>query len=60
MDTQPRDPFMLYSYINMKLRDQYPTLDELCASEDIDKATLINTLTAAGFTYDKTRDQFTM
>ena len=42
MDTLPRDPFMLYSYINMKLRDQYPTLDELCASEDIDKATLIN------------------
>ncbi|MDE6205874.1 MAG: DUF4250 domain-containing protein [Duncaniella sp.] len=60
MDTLPRDPFMLYSYINMKLRDQYPTLDELCASEDIDKVTLITTLTAAGFTYDKTRDEFKM
>ncbi|MDE5692697.1 MAG: DUF4250 domain-containing protein [Duncaniella sp.] len=60
MDTLPRDPFMLYSYINMKLRDQYPTLDELCASEDIDKATLITTLTTAGFTYDKTRDEFKM
>ena len=60
MDTLPRDPFMLYSYINMKLRDQYPSLDELCASEDIDKDTLINTLTAAGFTYDKERDQFIM
>ena len=27
----PEEPMMLYSFINMKLRDSYPTLDALCA-----------------------------
>lgn len=27
----PKDPVMLLSFINMKLRDFYPSLDELCA-----------------------------
>ena len=26
----PKDPMMLMSFINMKLRDFYPTLDALC------------------------------
>lgn len=49
---------MLYSMINMKLRDTYPDLDELCASEDIDKEELQNTLSKAGFTYDPAVNQF--
>ena len=32
MDNLPQDPAMLFSFINMKLRDEYPSLDELCAS----------------------------
>ena len=32
----PQDPFMLLSVINTKLRDQYPTVAELCRSLDID------------------------
>lgn len=28
---------MLLSMINMKLRDDYPSLDELCAAEYIDR-----------------------
>lgn len=31
----PRDPFMLLSYVNIKLRDEYPSLDNLCASLDV-------------------------
>ncbi|MDE6262747.1 MAG: DUF4250 domain-containing protein, partial [Muribaculaceae bacterium] len=27
----PNDPFMLYSAINMKLRDEYPSLRALCS-----------------------------
>ena len=27
----PKDPMMLFSFINMKLRDYYPSLDALCA-----------------------------
>ena len=26
----PQDPNMLFSFINMKLRDFYPSLDALC------------------------------
>ena len=32
MENLPKDPMMLMSFINMKLRDEYPSLDELCAS----------------------------
>ena len=32
----PNDPIMLYSAVNMKLRDSYSTLEELCAAEGIE------------------------
>ncbi|MDE6395035.1 MAG: DUF4250 domain-containing protein [Duncaniella sp.] len=54
----PQDPFMLYSMVNMKLRDQYPSLDELCAAEDIDRADLEKRLAEAGFEYDASVNQF--
>ena len=54
----PQDPFMLYSMVNMKLRDQYPSLDELCAAEDIDRADLEKRLAGAGFEYDASVNQF--
>lgn len=49
---------MLYSMINMKLRDQYPSLDELCATEDIDRTDLEKRLSDAGFEYDESVNQF--
>lgn len=54
----PRDPFMLLSVINTKLRDEYSDLDELCASLDIDKSDLADRLSEAGFSYDPDTDQF--
>ena len=30
----PKDPMMLFSFINMKLRDYYPSLDALCADRE--------------------------
>lgn len=30
MEDLPKDPFILMSFVNMKLRDCYRTLDELC------------------------------
>ena len=49
---------MLLSAVNMKLRDYYPTLDELCKSEDIEPATLKEKLGAAGFEYMPEINQF--
>lgn len=54
----PHDPFMLLSFINMKLRDGYTSLDELCSDLDIDRTTLENKLRAVGFVYDPAQNKF--
>lgn len=55
----PQDPFMLLSFINMKLRDyDYENLDDLCSQLDIDKVTLLSKLKEAGFEYIPSINQF--
>lgn len=54
----PKDPIMLYSAVNMKLRDQYSSLDDLCASESIDKTELVEKLRSVGFEYNSELNQF--
>lgn len=49
---------MLLSAVNMKLRDQYPTLDELCQSEGIDREELIQRLASVGFEYSPEANKF--
>ena len=52
------DPFILLSAVNMVLRDEGISLEELCQREEVDKALLSKKLEAAGFTYDSTQRQF--
>lgn len=52
------DPFMLLSMVNMKLRDQYDSLEELCSGEDFDQEELVNRLHEAGFDYIPEQNQF--
>lgn len=40
MERLPKDPIMLYSVINTKLRDFYSSLEALCEDMNIDKNTL--------------------
>ena len=54
----PRDPMILYSMLNTKLRDFYPSLDALCDDLDEDKQALLDALAAVGFRYDPARNQF--
>lgn len=54
----PNDPFMLLSVINMKLRDFYKSLDDLCEDANINKEALCEKLEAAGFEYDKSLNKF--
>lgn len=54
----PNDPMMLLSVINMKLRDEYSSLDALCDDMDIDKADLVSRLATAGFEYNPTANKF--
>ena len=55
----PKDPMILYSFINMKLRDYYTSLDELCEDLDVEKDSIVETLQKVGFEYDIERNQFT-
>ena len=54
----PNDPNMLLSYINMKLRDQYDSLESLCDGLDEDKEEIVSKLASAGYTYNETTNQF--
>ena len=52
MAEYPKDPIMLLSWTNMKLRDFYSSLDELCDDLEIDRKELEDKLKNAGFTYN--------
>ncbi|MDE6272237.1 MAG: DUF4250 domain-containing protein [Muribaculaceae bacterium] len=54
----PKDPNMLYSVINMKLRDEYPSLSALCRGLDIDQANIVKPLADAGYHYDEATNRF--
>ena len=54
----PEDPMMLYSFINMKLRDFYPSLDALCEDMNVEKEVIVRTLKRVGFEYNPERNRF--
>lgn len=54
----PEEPMMLYSFINTKLRDQYPSLDALCEDMNVNKETIVSTLKSVGFEYNPERNRF--
>lgn len=54
----PKDPMILLSYVNTRLRDDYPDLDMLCEDLDISRTELEKTLSAIGFVYDEARNCF--
>lgn len=54
----PQDPYILLSYANTKLRDEYPSLEALCAGLDADPAGLVEKLRVTGYAYDPGTNQF--
>lgn len=58
MENIPSDPFMLFSFLNMKLRDEYDSLDSLCDDMGIDKDTIVEKLRDAGFEYSEEQNKF--
>lgn len=54
----PNDPVMLLSFINMKLRDQYDSLEELCDDLDVSKQEIIEKLKKIDYIYDIEKNQF--
>lgn len=54
----PTDPFILLSYVNTKLRDEFPSLEELCLSLGEEEAALRARLAKVGYEYDPGRNRF--
>ena len=54
----PQDPMILLSYVNTKLRDDYPSLDALCGGLDVDKEELLRKLEAVNYTYNEEQNRF--
>ena len=54
----PKDPVMLLSYVNTKLRDEYDSLEELCKALDEDKEALTDKLGGINYSYDAVKNQF--
>lgn len=58
MEGLPKDPILLLSVINTKLRDFYPGLDELCHDLGVEKGELVQKLEKAGYVYEGSVNQF--
>jgi len=54
----PADPHLLYSLVNMRLRNDYADLDDLVRSLDVNRDELVQRLAAAGYVYDAAINQF--
>lgn len=54
----PKDPYILLSYVNTKLRDEYPSLSALCDGLDVSEGSLTEKLSGAGYAYDPDTNQF--
>ena len=58
MDRLPNDPMILYSAVNMLLRDNYGSLDELCDDMNVNRKDLEDKLAAVGFKNDEKQNKF--
>ncbi len=54
----PKDPVMLLSFMNMRLRDYGMNLDALCEDLDVEKSEIEDTLAGLDYHYSVERNQF--
>ena len=54
----PKDPVMLLSVVNTKLRNFYSNLEELAAAEGVTAEEIIEKLATINYTYDPDRNLF--
>lgn len=58
MDRLPKDPMILFSTVNMLLRDDYRSLDDLCDDMNVDRNALEMKLVTVGFEYSEKNNKF--
>jgi len=54
----PKDPHILLSYVNTKLRDEFHNLDDLCKSLNVNQFDLEQTLSSIGYEYVQELNHF--
>ena len=54
----PKDPMILFSFVNTQLRDRFSSLEEMCREMELDQSYIEETLEGAGFSYDPKRNCF--
>ncbi|MCI7131525.1 MAG: DUF4250 domain-containing protein [Lachnospiraceae bacterium] len=58
MSAIPKDPVILLSFLNTKLRDSYSSLPALCDDLELDMNQLKEKIAAIGYTYDSDQNKF--
>ncbi|MBS6465820.1 MAG: DUF4250 domain-containing protein [Clostridium sp.] len=58
MEQLPKDPMMLLSVVNTKLRDFYPSLDALCEDMEVDRQEIETTLQKIRYQYKEDLNRF--
>ena len=54
----PKDPMLLLSVVNTKLRDQFTSLDALCEDMQAEREEMETKLQNIDYTYDENTNQF--
>ena len=54
----PKDPVILLSFVNTKLRDEYRSLSELCAALSADETAIRDALAGLDYWYDPVHNCF--
>jgi len=58
MENLPKDPMMLMSFVNMKLRDEYSSFETMCDDMQLDRSAVEQLLAEAGFEYSEENNKF--
>ena len=58
MEQLPKDPMMLLSVVNTKLRDFYPSLDALCEDMEVNRQEIEATLQKIQYQYKEDLNRF--
>lgn len=54
----PKDPVMLLSVVNTKLRDFYPSLEDLAKAENVTVEEIVEKLAGINYVYEESCNQF--
>ena len=54
----PQDPVMLLSFLNLKLRDFYGSLDALCEDLDLNREEILEKMKQIDYAYDEENNRF--